>query len=60
MGIAIAHFNLGLQEAGLTGEWIYADPHLEHSGKLQEYIISWVPLEGKIISTLKEAHGNTQ
>ena len=48
MGIAIAHFNLGLQEAGLAGEWIYSDPHLEHPEKPQEYTISWVPIEIKI------------
>ena len=40
IGIAMAHFYLGTEEAGLQGEWIADDPDL--SSEL-EYIISWKP-----------------
>jgi hypothetical protein len=43
MGIAEAHFDLGVKEIGLPGDWIYADPNLEHPGIQLEYIISWQP-----------------
>jgi hypothetical protein len=43
MGIAIAHFELGLQEAGLRGEWLRNDPALDSSGNPREYIITWQP-----------------
>lgn len=43
MGIAVAHFDLGLKESGLPGFWIQADPRLDHPGRQLEYIISWKP-----------------
>lgn len=48
MGIAMAHFDLGLEEAGLPGEWVYADPLLDRPEGPQEYIISWVPVKKNI------------
>ncbi len=46
MGIAMAHFVLGLEESGLRGEWCSADPLLEYPGKAREYVISWQPTNG--------------
>jgi len=44
IGIAAAHFALGLQEAGLGGEWLIADPDLRMPEIRREYIISWKPI----------------
>lgn len=46
IGIAMAHFELGLEENGRSGEWIVADPHLERPGVPQEYVITWQPASG--------------
>lgn len=40
LGIALAHFYLGTEEAGLPGEWISEDPGLPSE---LEYITSWKP-----------------
>ena len=41
IGIAMAHFALIIDEIGLKGEWLSADPDLERPGVTSEYIISW-------------------
>lgn len=43
LGIALAHFALGLQEAGLRGEWVLNEPALESQTIPPEYIITWQP-----------------
>lgn len=44
LGIAMAHFALGLQEQGLGGEWLVDDPDLKSPGKPREYISTWQPV----------------
>jgi hypothetical protein len=41
MGIAMAHFSLAVQESGLSGKWIKADPQIDHPERPLEYILSW-------------------
>jgi nitroreductase len=43
MGIALAHFNLAVQEIGITGDWIFDEPEVEQSKNAREYLISWKP-----------------
>ena len=43
MGIAMAHFQLGLEEAGLEGKWISISQDIDTQGTDREYIISWQP-----------------
>lgn len=45
LGIAMAHFMLGLEEAGLNGGWLAADPNAGSPGNPLEYIISWRPIK---------------
>jgi hypothetical protein len=41
MGIAMCHFELSVQEAGLSGEWTRCDENIEKPNDLTEYIITW-------------------
>lgn len=41
IGIAMCHFDLTAQEAGLTGQWIISEPDIEKPDRLTEYIVSW-------------------
>jgi nitroreductase len=43
IGIAMAHFELGVKEAGQHGSWLVADPHLSKPDQKLEYIVSWIP-----------------
>ena len=42
IGIAMAHFELSVREAGLSGEWIQADPALPLINDQIEYIVTWI------------------
>ena len=42
LGIALVHFSLTANELGLSGTWIYQDPHLTNEFPSCEYIITWV------------------
>ena len=44
LGIAAAHFDLGLTEAGIRGKWVEADLEIAQPEPLREYIITWVPI----------------
>jgi len=39
MGIAMCHFELSIDELGLSGKWVEKDPTFDFRGK--EYIVSW-------------------
>lgn len=41
MGIALAHFSLGLEEAGIGGKWMVEDPGLNSPENSLIYIITW-------------------
>ena len=41
-GIAMCHFELTAQEAGLKGKWVLEDPGLDRPNALTEYIATWV------------------
>jgi nitroreductase len=41
MGIAMCHFELATQEAGLAGRWVRADPGLEVPDELTRYVVTW-------------------
>jgi len=41
IGIAICHFDLTAQEAGLKGRWEFLEPKIEKSDELA-YVISWI------------------
>ena len=41
MGIAFCHFELSLNEAGITGEWSISDPELSSTGL--GYVATWTP-----------------
>ena len=41
MGIAMCHFELAVQETGLSGEWTYSEQNIEKPNCLTEYIITW-------------------
>jgi hypothetical protein len=41
IGIAMCHFDLTAQEAGLTGKWTVSEPDIEKPDSLTEYIVSW-------------------
>ena len=43
LGIAMAHFELALEEAGLDGKWISVNQDINNQGSSREYIISWQP-----------------
>ena len=43
MGIAVCHWTLAAQEAGLQGEWATRDPGINLPDDLTEYSISWIP-----------------
>lgn len=43
MGIAMAHFELGLKEIGHQGSWMVDDPKLGQPGLERTYIATWVP-----------------
>jgi nitroreductase len=43
MGIAMCHWMLTAQEAGIRGEWAVKDPGNNRPDDLTEYSISWVP-----------------
>lgn len=45
LGIAMAHFSLGVQELGLDGAWIADDPGIKTTSSAVEYIISWRELQ---------------
>ena len=40
MGIAMCHFQLAAREAGLDGEWLVDNSHVDMEGK-REYIVTW-------------------
>jgi hypothetical protein len=42
MGIAMSHFELTAQEAGLPGKWIISEPDIVKPDGLTEYTVSWV------------------
>lgn len=42
LGIAMCHFELAAQEAGLQGRWAIADPGLQPLPELTEYAVSWL------------------
>lgn len=42
MGIAMSHFELAANEAGLDGEWEILKPAIEKPDELTEYVTSWV------------------
>lgn len=42
MGIAMCHFELGCQAAGIAGSWVQRDPGLALPDARTEYIASWV------------------
>jgi nitroreductase len=42
MGIAMCHFELTAREAGLSGEWLRAEPDIEKPDELTEYIVTWL------------------
>ncbi|RPI72032.1 MAG: nitroreductase [Desulfobacteraceae bacterium] len=42
MGIAMSHFELTAQEAGLFGQWIIHEPNIAKPDGLTEYTVSWV------------------
>ena len=41
MGIAMCHFELTAREAGLSGEWLRAEPDIEKPDSLTEYVVTW-------------------
>jgi hypothetical protein len=41
MGIALCHFGLVAEEAGLSGKWGVNDPHIEKPDELTEYVATW-------------------
>lgn len=41
MGIAMCHFDLTLQEMGISGEWVLSEPPIEKPNKQTEYIVTW-------------------
>ena len=43
MGIAMCHWELTAQEAGLKGSWANQNPGLALPDALTEYIVSWMP-----------------
>ncbi len=43
IGIAMAHFELGLQEVGLQGSWLINDPYLIDPNQKLEYTATWQP-----------------
>jgi nitroreductase len=48
MGIAMCHFELAARELNLPGQWTLADPGIETSDELTEYIISWRVVPTKV------------
>ena len=43
MGIAMCHWALIAQEAGLHGEWAKVDPGIALANAYTEYTIRWIP-----------------
>jgi hypothetical protein len=46
MGIAMAHFDCAVKEAGLSGHWDVMDPGIAVTNNLMEYSFTWIP-DGK-------------
>ncbi len=42
LGIAMCHFELAAQEAGLRGRWELCEPGISKPDGLTEYVVSWV------------------
>jgi nitroreductase len=42
LGIAICHFQLAAAELGLQGVWSVLEPHVPHTPKNYEYIVSFM------------------
>jgi hypothetical protein len=41
IGIAMCHWELGVNEMGLQGNWVIAAPRIENNDSMTEYIVSW-------------------
>lgn len=41
LGIAMCHFELVAQQAGLAGRWVVADPGVATPGRGVEYVVTW-------------------